>query len=90
MASVMNKMYDDGELGYDDARNYLNRTQGGCKFCVNQYWQFPNECRYGKPAEPSPPPGYLEKVAAYIIANGKPQTHSLPAPQFITNPRKQH
>ena len=71
MAAVMNTMYDSGELMYDDTKNYLMRTAGGCRFCVNQHWQFPNECRYGKPAEPPPPPGWLEKVADYIILNGK-------------------
>jgi len=68
MSSVLMKMYDDGELSYDEAKQYLNRTEGGCKFCVNQYWQF--GCKYNKPAEQSPPPGFLEKVAAYIVENG--------------------
>jgi nucleoside phosphorylase len=76
MASVMNDMYDKGELSYDDLHNYLKRTDGGCKFCANQYWQFPNECRYGKPAEQSPPPGYLEKAAAYIASHGAPVSAS--------------
>ncbi|HEX8370750.1 MAG TPA: hypothetical protein VF604_19550 [Pyrinomonadaceae bacterium] len=71
MSSVLMKMYDDGEMSYDETKRYLNRTEGACKFCVNQYWQFPNECRYGKPVEPSPPAGYLEKVAAYIVENGR-------------------
>lgn len=75
MANVLKKMYDDGELRYDDQGNYLGRTAGACRFCVNEYWQFPNECRYGKNLETQPPPGYLEKVADWIAANGKPETH---------------
>jgi nucleoside phosphorylase len=78
MAAVLKKMYDDGELSYDDTKNYLNRTAGACRFCVNQYWQLPNECRYGKNTETPPPPGYLEKVAAYIAANGKQELHHTP------------
>lgn len=72
MSAVLKKMYDDGELEYDGANNYLNRTLGACKFCVNQYWQFPSGCKYGKQYEKSPSPGFLEKVANYILANGKP------------------
>lgn len=72
MASVLKKMYEDGELSYDDTKNYLNRTSGACKFCVNQYWQFPDGCKYGKPSEQSPPADFLEKVASYIIEHGKP------------------
>ena len=73
MAEVMIDMYDKGDLTYDDDGNYLKRTEGACKFCVNQHWQFKNECRYGKNLETSPPPGYLEKVARYIIDHGKPE-----------------
>ena len=71
MASVLMKMYDDGELSYDDTKQYLNRTEGACKFCVNQYWQFPQGCKYNKLDEQALPPGYLEKVAAYIVENGR-------------------
>jgi nucleoside phosphorylase len=71
MASVLMKMYDDGELSYDETKQYLTRTEGACKFCVNQHWQFPDGCRYNKPGEPALPSGYLEKVAAYIVENGR-------------------
>jgi hypothetical protein len=76
MASVLQDMYDAGELSYDDEGNFLNRTEGACKFCVNEYWQFPNECRYGKPKEQQPPAGFLEKVANYVSAEGKPAVQS--------------
>ena len=72
MASVLKQMYDSGELSFDEKNKNLNRTEGACRFCNNQYWQFPNECRYGKTALTPPPPGFLEKVAAYIAENGKP------------------
>jgi len=71
MASVLAKMYDNGELIYDDTKQYLARTDGACRFCINSHWQFPAGCKYGKPAEIPEPPGFLEKVAAYIVANGK-------------------
>ena len=70
MSSVLNDMYDKGQLTYDDTNNYLNRTEGGCKFCVNQYWQFPAGCKYGKPSEANESAAFLESVANYIIQNG--------------------
>jgi hypothetical protein len=68
MASVLMKMYEAGDLTYDDAKRYLGRTDGACRFCVNRHWQFPEGCKYGKNNEPAPPQDFLEKVAAYIVA----------------------
>lgn len=65
-------MYDEGEIGFNESTNNLVRTKGGCKFCVNQYWTFPNECKYKKNTETSYSADFLEKVAAYIINNGNP------------------
>lgn len=73
MSSVLISMYNKKELSYDVEQNYLTRSEGACKFCVNQHWQFNGECRYAKTAIQSPTPGYLEKVANYIIKNGKPE-----------------
>ncbi len=72
MADVMIDMFAKGDLSFDEDTNTLHRSEGACKFCVNQHWQFKNECRYNKTAEQSPPPGYLEKVANYIIDHGSP------------------
>lgn len=76
MASVLDALYADGTLGYGPvpggAIEALGRTEGACRFCANELWTFPGECRYGKPAEQPPPPGYLEQVAAEIVAAGKP------------------
>ena len=55
------------------------RTEGSCRFCVNRHWQFPNECRYGKTQEAPPPAGFLEQVAAQIVATGRPANASKPA-----------
>jgi len=75
MASVLQEMYWNGELSWKDrgdGTGYLDRNEGSCRFCVNRHWQFPNECRYGNTQEDPPPGGYLEKVAAKIVATGKP------------------
>ncbi len=76
MASVLQEMYAKGDLTWKDkgdGTGYIDRNEGSCRFCVNQHWQFPNECRYGKTKENPPPAGFLEKVAAHIVATGKPQ-----------------
>lgn len=75
MASVLDDLYSQGVLSWKDKGNgtgYLDRTEGSCRFCVNSHWQFPNECRYDKTKEPTPPSGFLEKVAEQIVATGKP------------------
>lgn len=82
MASVLDNMYAHGALAWKERSNgtgYLDRTEGSCQFCVNRHWQFPGECRYDKPRETPPPPGFLEKVAARIVATGKPPSPPAPA-----------
>jgi hypothetical protein len=73
MAGVLDDMYAKGELAYGRAGNVeaLTRTDGACRFCVNDRWRFPLGCPYGKPNEPSPPTGWLEKVAAAAVAAGR-------------------
>lgn len=76
MASVLDDMYGRNQLSWQDGPDgggYLARTEGSCRFCVNRHWQFPGECRYGKTAEAAPPAGFLEQVAARIVATGKPR-----------------
>lgn len=83
MASVLDDMYTQGLLswkGKPDGSGYLDRTEGSCRFCVNSHWQFPNECRYDKTTETPPPVGFLEKVAAQIVATGKPPAPPVPVP----------
>lgn len=77
MASVLKDMYDKGEMTYDNERCYLQRADGACKFCVNSHWQFKGECWYDKTKLMSPPAGYLEKVAEYIVENGKPEKNKI-------------
>jgi len=75
MAAVLDEMYTKGDLAWkerSDGSGYLARNEGGCQFCVNRHWQFPGECRYDKTKEAQPAPGFLEKVAAKIVATGKP------------------
>jgi hypothetical protein len=82
MASALDGMYASGDLSWSDqggGRGYLARNDGSCKFCVNRHWQFPGECRYGKTTESSPPAGFLEQVAARIVATGKPADPHDPA-----------
>lgn len=55
-----------GGLPYDEDNRHLLRTEGPCHFCVNERWQFPEGCAYGKPEETPQPPGFLEGVADYV------------------------
>jgi hypothetical protein len=75
MASVMLDMYAKGTLRWKirpDGTGYLDRGEGSCQFCVNRHWQFPHECRYDKPKEAPPPPGFLEAVAKRVVVTGRP------------------
>jgi hypothetical protein len=78
MADVLDHMLAKGELSYGRVGNIeaLTRTDGACKFCVNDHWKFPLGCPYGKPEETSPAPGWLEKVSAALVTAGRPKTKS--------------
>jgi hypothetical protein len=78
MGAVLAELYDSGGLVYGklaDGSSGLARTEGSCRFCVNDRWQFPLGCPYGKPDEPPPPPGFLEQVAAQAIRSGQATTN---------------
>jgi hypothetical protein len=74
MSGILAEMYAAGQLSYGavapGAVEALTRTDGPCRFCVNDRWQFPEGCPYGKPEEPPLPPGYLESVAEAAVASG--------------------
>jgi len=76
MAEVLEQLYDAGKLSVSESGHpkqpRLERTEGSCRFCVNQHWTFPLGCPYGKPDEPEPPTGFLDKVAAQLVAGGRP------------------
>jgi len=76
MADVLDDMYKKGELAYGRVGDIdaLTRTDGACKFCVNDRWKFPLGCPYGKPEETSPPAGWLAKVSAAFVAAGRRKT----------------
>ncbi|MBD0371604.1 MAG: GTPase, partial [Pyrinomonadaceae bacterium] len=72
MADVLEAMFDKGQLSYTPPKSghhgFLSRTDGPCTFCVNDHWKFPQGCPYGKPEEKQLPVGFLEKVAAAMMA----------------------
>jgi hypothetical protein len=76
MADVLIDLLAHGVLRYGPIANghakALTRTEGACCFCVNDHWKFPEGCPYDKPDEPAPATGFLEKIAAAIVASGKP------------------
>ena len=68
MAFVLEQMYAAGKLAYTnpigDNPGFLTRGSGPCVFCVNDHWNFPKGCPYGKPDEQKYPVGFLEKVTS--------------------------
>jgi len=73
---VLNDLYSSSQLAWVPAtggsQGYLARNEGSCSFCVNSHWSFPKGCPYQKNTEPASPPGFLESVAADMVAKGKP------------------
>ena len=77
MLSILEDLYRGGQLSYKAGSggkaSYLDRTEGACRFCVNDHWTFPLGCPYGKNEEPAAPKGFLSKVAAQVVKEGRPQ-----------------
>jgi len=73
MAAVLEQMYSKGQLAYTSPTSstpgFLTRGSGPCEFCVNDRWNFPKGCPYGKPDEKKYPVGFLEKVTD-ALTNG--------------------
>lgn len=68
LASVLLQEYKANRLTYDDSIGRLKRTEGSCKFCVNDQWQFPEGCPYGKDKETPPKGGELEAIVQEVIS----------------------
>ena len=71
MAEAMAQEYDAGTIGFDAKTGHLRRGSGPCHFCVNDQWQFPEGCAYGKPDEQPLPPDELQNAVAAILAKAK-------------------
>jgi hypothetical protein len=48
LARALADEYDKKTLAFDAATGHLTRSDGPCCFCVNERWQFPEGCAYGK------------------------------------------
>jgi hypothetical protein len=76
MEGVLEDLYKRKELSFVAASHgspgHLARGEGPCVFCDNTHWKFPQGCPYGKPQEKPLPTGFLDKVAAAVIAAGSP------------------
>ncbi len=67
LANVLIQEYNLGRIAYDEAIGRLKRAAGGCQFCVNELWQFPERCPYDKDKENPPAPGELEAIVKEVI-----------------------
>lgn len=81
MANAMINLYNEGKISYTQPANgspgYLTRTESSCHFCDNSLWKFPQACPYGKTKESPPPAGFLQKVAAQMVTQGKKQPEKI-------------
>ncbi|WP_271273157.1 hypothetical protein [Aliamphritea hakodatensis] len=48
VADALYSEVEAGNLHYDSQSGHLKRVSGKCTFCVNDQWQFPEGCAYGK------------------------------------------
>ena len=71
LADVLGQEYKADRLSYDPKINRLKRPDGSCNFCVNELWEFPEGCAYGKNLETPPTEGELEKIVQEVIATTK-------------------
>lgn len=70
LADVLHQEFKAGRIEFDSSINRLKRANGGCKFCVNSLWSFPEGCPYNKHIETSPETDYLEGVVRQITQQG--------------------
>ena len=71
MAEAMAQEYAVGTITFDANTGHLRRGGGRCDFCVNDKWQFPEGCPYGKPSEKKLLPDELQNVVKTILATAK-------------------
>ncbi len=76
MSQVLEDLYNEGKLTYQEAKDgkkgYLQRSEGGCKFCVNKHWAFPEGCAYDKLEEADNiPASFISDVVKEITEKGK-------------------
>ena len=74
MADLLGSLYDNGLMHYEDSdeagKSGLQRTEGACHFCVNEKWEFPLGCPYGKNKKEPSSPHFLTEVAKRMVEEG--------------------
>ncbi|MCB9001416.1 MAG: hypothetical protein H6537_05510 [Bacteroidales bacterium] len=70
LARVLQQEYNAGRITYDASIKRLKRTEGSCKFCVNNLWQFVEGCPYGKNTITPPADGELEAIVRQVVDAG--------------------
>ena len=71
IADVLYQEYKAGRIRLDKESGQLARSEGGCKFCRNESWQFPEECPFQKTSQDSLTSEKAKRIVDRII-NGKP------------------
>jgi hypothetical protein len=70
-ATALAQEYQSGRLSFDPKAKRLRRGDGGCRYCVNDQWRFPQGCLYGKPDEVSPAPEQIDRARNTILARAR-------------------
>ncbi len=68
IANALIEAYKTGTLTYDAAIGRLTRTPGGCRFCDNHRWQFPDGCLYHKTGGSDGEPDF-DRIVQHISRN---------------------
>ncbi|MEI7606117.1 MAG: hypothetical protein WCJ64_01910 [Rhodospirillaceae bacterium] len=71
MAGALAEEYQQGTLGFDPHTGHLTRAKPSCRYCVNDFWQFPEGCAYRKPDEPAVAPEVLDAAVRDILRRSR-------------------
>lgn len=74
LADALQQEWEAARLAYREDINRLQRADGPCHFCVNDLWEFPEGCPYGKTSESVPTAGPLEAVTRVIVQQAQAAT----------------
>lgn len=86
IADALAQEFKSAALSFDSATGHLKRSEGPCRFCVNDEWTFPEGCAYRKPDLPPRSPGELEKAVATILSRGRQARAERELAAGVSNP----
>jgi hypothetical protein len=67
IAQLLLDELDEDRMEYDEETGHLVRSEGGCTFCDNALWKFPEGCAYEKTEEKQYTAEFLEEVVKAVL-----------------------